>query len=182
MADVLGLTAAEWTAVATVATTIVLLVSAGFAAWAVKEARTLRREQFRPWITVSFHFRSVIAFVRVENLGATVARDVRITLDPPLASTLEAARGPIAMLDRGIPQLAPGEHRLFLFDRVSDRLERDDLPSSHRVRVAYRDHRHRPLVGDEFTLDVRSLEGARLPDKGMHELVEAVQALGDCGG
>lgn len=92
--------AGAWAAAAAWATFVVLLLTLAYVARQV-------RDQFRPWVTVSFHFRSIIAFIVVRNLGNTPARDLRIRFD--------------------------------------------------------------------FGL----LDGARLPDKGMHDLVEAVKVISD---
>lgn len=69
-----------WAAAASWATFIVLLLTLIYIARQV-------RDQFRPWVTVSFHFRSIIAFIAVRNLGNTAARDLRIRFEPELASS-----------------------------------------------------------------------------------------------
>ena len=168
-----ALSAQDWTAIGTIATTVILATTLGFVGWQVLEARKLRREQFRPWVVVSFHFRSIIAFASIQNVGRTAARNVRIRFDPPIASTLDLVDGEVAMLREPIPQLAPGEERLLLLDRVPDRLK-SALPRSHDVHVEYADHNNRRLPADAFVLDFNLLDGARLPDKGMNDLVEEV--------
>lgn len=159
----------SWTALGTWATFLVLLVTLIYLARQV-------REQFRPFVTVSFHFRSVIAFISIQNLGSTPARDLRIRFEPELASTLSGNVGDIAMLDEATPVLAPGEQRLILLDRVPDRLD-SDLPRRHTAHVEYRNHRGRKLPSEQFVLDFGLLDGARLPDKGMNDLVEAVSQI-----
>lgn len=149
------------------------------AGWQVFEARKLRREEFRPWVVVTFHFRSNIAFVAIRNVGRTVARGVELRFEPalvksPLVSALEKTRAEFP--GYSLPQLAPGEERLLLLDKVPDRLA-SDLPKRHEVTARYRDHRRKPLPADEFVLDLESLEGAKLPDKGLHEIAEAVAKI-----
>src|SRR5687768_10844185 len=88
-AVLVALTPEEWTAVGTGATAAILAVTLGIVLWQVLEARKLRREQFRPWVTTSFHFRSSIALIAIRNIGTTAARDVRIRFEPELVTTLE---------------------------------------------------------------------------------------------
>lgn len=167
-----ALTSDSWIALGTWATFAVLVVTAVVAALQV-------REQFRPWVTVDFHFRSIIAFIAVKNLGNRAAYDIRIRFEPPLVSAQiqQEALDEVAMFRDPIPILVPKEERFALFDRTPDRLEADHLPTQHRVFVEYKDHRGRKLGPDEFVLDFAHLMGGRLPDKNMHDLVEAVQAL-----
>ena len=118
--------AETWTALGTWATCLVLLATLIYVAGQLHEARELRREQIRPWITVGFHFRSNIAFVAVKNLGSTVARDVRISFEPELVSGLEQFQE-ATLYKEVTPAFVPGEERTTLLDRVSDRLQ-SDLP------------------------------------------------------
>lgn len=163
--------AQTWIALGTWATCIVLLVTLIYVARQVKE-------QFRPWVTVSFHFRSIIAFVAVRNLGSTPARDLRIRFEPELVSTLSDNVGEVAMLNEKTPVLAPGEERLILLDRVPDRLD-SELPKQHTAYLEYSDHRGRRLATERFVLDFGLLDGARLPDKGLHDLVESLDRIGE---
>lgn len=160
-----------WTAAASWATFVVLLLTLVYIERQV-------RDQFRPWVTVSFHFRSIIAFIAVRNLGNTPARNLRIRFEPELTSTQYGDVGDVAMLSEETPVLVPGEERLILLDRVPDRLD-SELPRRHTAYVEYKDHRGRRLSTEKFILDFGLLDGARLPDKGMHDLVEAVKKIGE---
>lgn len=162
--------AEAWAAIAAWATFLVLLVTLVYAARQV-------REQFRPWVTASFHFRSVIAFIEVKNLGNTPARNLRIRFEPELVSTLDSDFGQVAMLNDITPVLVPGEHRLILLDKIPDRL-RSELPRRHTAYVEYSNRRGRKLKTEKFVLDFGLLNGAILPDKRMHDLVEVVSKIG----
>lgn len=164
------MSAEQWTAAGSWATCVVLGITILYAARQVREAAALRREQFRPWMTVGFHFRSNIAFIAVKNLGTTPARDVRIQMEPPLASTLGQFEK-AALFSEVTPVFVPGEERLVLLDRVPNRL-RSELPGMHTAIVTYKDHRGNKLPPERFVLDFDLLDGAKLPDKGIHDLVE----------
>jgi hypothetical protein len=173
---VAAINAASWTAIGTGATCLVLLATLIYVVRQLNEARELRREQFRPWVTVSFHFRSNIAFIKIKNLGNTAARDVALRFDPELVTTRREGIGKVPMLDEKTPVLVPGDERLLLLDSVPARLE-SDLPSRHTAHISYSDHLGEALPAEEFVLDFSLLDGTRILDKGLHNLVEEVNKL-----
>jgi hypothetical protein len=85
-----------------------------------------------------------------------MARDVRIGVDPPFASTLDPdASVPLAKLKlftEGIPSLAPGKRIVLLFDVVPNRKEAR-LPDTYHVRLHYAGEASRSFT-DEQRLDV----------------------------
>lgn len=170
------LSAAQWTAIGTWTTAIILLATLIYAALQVREMRTLRREQVRPWIVVRFHLRSIIAFIAVENLGTTVARNVRLQFEPPLESTLGPRIRDAALLAEPIPNLAPGERRLALVERMPDRLE-SELPLRHKVMVLYQDHNGKELPAETFHLDFASYRNDIIPDKSIHDLATELEKV-----
>ncbi|MER7049527.1 hypothetical protein [Streptomyces jumonjinensis] len=72
----------------------------------------------------------------VENIGQTPARDVRITVDPPLETTLGAERAAILAraVGRPIATLPPKRRLPFVMD-VSHRLYNSDLPLVYEFRI-----------------------------------------------
>ena len=80
----------------------------------VREARTLREEQARPFVMVDLE-RWDQPFVNlvVANLGKTMARNVRISFDPPLESSFDKKApvpiGQLKLFTAPIPSLAPGK-------------------------------------------------------------------------
>ena len=168
---------AAWTAAGTWATCLVLLATLLYVIKQLREAEQLQLEQFRPWVTVSFHFRRNVAFVKVKNLGTTIARDVSLRFDPELVTTRDEGIGKVTMLEEKTPVLVPGDERLLLLDRVPDRLG-SDLPRRHTAFVSYCDHRGKNLPTEEFVLDFSLLDGTRILDKGLHDLVEEARRIG----
>jgi hypothetical protein len=164
-------TAAIWTAVGTCATCLVLLTTLLYVVKQLREARELRREQFRPWVTVSFHFRSNVAFIKIKNLGNTAARNVSVRFDPELVTTRSEGIGEVPMLTEETPVLVPGDERLLLLDSVPARFD-SELPKRHAAHVSYCDHRGQKLPAEEFVLDFGLLDGTRILDKGLHDLAE----------
>ena len=168
-----AISTAAWTAIGTWATCLVLLATFFYVVRQLREAKELRREQFRPWVTVSFHFRSNIAFIKIKNLGNTAARNISIRFDPELVTTRSDGIGEVPMLNEETPVLVPGDERLLLLDSVPDRLG-SELPQRHIAHVSYSNHRGEELPAEVFVLDFGLLDGTRILDKGLHDLAEEV--------
>jgi hypothetical protein len=100
---------------------LVLLVAAGVAWYQAKEARRLREDQSRPFVVIDVDFVGTSElFLFVRNLGTSLARDVRIVIDPPLKSSIEDIEvAKFKMLSDGITTLAPGKELRTFFDQDS---------------------------------------------------------------
>jgi hypothetical protein len=84
---------------------------------------------------------TTIAQFKIENVGRTIARNVRFEFDPPIESSWDGEAGhvPIAqtnLLKDGIPTLPPGTPVEALFDQLPARLGRG-LPDDYEVTVSY---------------------------------------------
>jgi hypothetical protein len=125
-------TAERVVALATAGQLLVLVAAALYARAQVKEARELRQEQARPFVVVDFEpEQSPFVELVVANSGKTMARNVRINVEPPLESSLDTVM-PVAklkMFTEGIPSLAPGKRMVTLFDSMIDRKDLN-LPNS----------------------------------------------------
>lgn len=80
---------------------------------------------------------------KIENVGRTIARNVRFEFDPPIKSSWDGDAGhvPIAetnLLKHGIPTLPPGKPVEALFDQLPARLGKG-LPDDYDVTVSYED-------------------------------------------
>ena len=138
---------------------LALLVVAAIVAWVqVREAKSLREEQARPFVVVDFEMqRSVFYVLVITNLGSTLARDVRIEFSPNLATTLNFSFSDMKVFSDGIPTLAPGKSLSTLFDRAPSRAEAG-LPMVYEAVVSYIDET-RVRRGDKpyresYTLDL----------------------------
>lgn len=123
----------------------------------VDEARELRLAQARPFVVVDFELeRPPFMYLVIANLGKTMARNVRIDVDPPLASSQDA-RWPVPLaalklFAERIPSLAPGKRHVTFFDSLKDR-KQFDLPDSYQVRLSYEWDGGDPIT-DEQRLDL----------------------------
>jgi hypothetical protein len=165
---------AAWAAWATVGIYTVL----GLFAWRqVREARKLREAQARPFVVVDFE-PGFLVYLTVENLGRTMARDVRISFDKPLETSLqgrpEIDESPL--FREPIPALPPGKKIRVLFDQFNDRLNAK-LPLAYEVTLRYRGPAGKKPLTDTYRLDLGMYLGSQLPPKGLAELVTEAENI-----
>jgi hypothetical protein len=142
----------------------VLILAARYARNQVAEARRLREAgqalqeaEARPYVVVDFELGDRPPFINlvVANLGKTAARNVRIEVDPPFESSLDAkVPVPVSKLKlftEGITSMVPGKRIVFLFDVLNQRPK--ELPTAYRVTLRY-DGERGPLPADEQHLNL----------------------------
>ena len=120
-----------------------------FALVQVRQAKKLREGQARPFVVVDFEPGDApIMNLVVANVGRTMARNVRIEVDPPLESGQDRSwpvpLGKLKLFTEPIPSLAPGKRIVLLFDLLHSRP--DTLPSSYEVRLTYEWEGGKPLT------------------------------------
>jgi hypothetical protein len=168
-------------ALAQIATAIVAVVAAIFAWRQVTEARRTREAQAQPFVVVNVEpgrvWMNWLTLV-VENIGTTLAKDVRITFDPPLTTTVkDNDLTKSALLRDGVAVLPPGRRVETLFDLSHDRLEQK-FPMRYDVSVSFRDYRNRQQESLPYTIDLTYLyDLEQLGEKTMHNLVDEVHQL-----
>jgi hypothetical protein len=88
--DVPDLTPEEWTALATGLQAVIVAAAAVVAGFQVHEARKLREDQTRPFVVVDFDVSDPpLIHITIANIGKTMARTVRVKVDPTLESSLD---------------------------------------------------------------------------------------------
>ncbi len=185
---------AGWNAVAAVSQAVAALVTIGafVAAWLaariargqLEEARKLRAEQSLPYIVVDFEHSPAwdgLLDVTITNIGQTPARDVRVSFDPPLVSTLRESRDgdfqDIAIFKDGIPFVAPERKIRILFERLPSLYEREDLPRGYRAHVSFETDTSGRIEND-YVLDLNQYydwESVRV--YGVHDGAKALREI-----
>jgi hypothetical protein len=67
---------------------VIILVAALVARSQLREARVLRESQTRPFVLIEYRVEaSSLIYLRIANLGSTMARKVRFTITPGLVTT-----------------------------------------------------------------------------------------------
>jgi hypothetical protein len=175
-----ALTPDQWTAIGTVVTAIVAVFAAFFAWRQVRLARALREDQAKPFVVVAFRpspvWGNAINLV-VENIGTTLARNVRLTFDRPLESV--ARTGDInesKLFKEGIRVMPPGMRLATLFDLSHERVK-SSLPMTYEAVVTY-DREHGSPVKMEYTLDMGLFFGLEhFTEYGMHEAAKSLREM-----
>lgn len=184
-----GITITDWlTAIGTDGTVLIAILAAIPAYRAVREARQLREDQARPFVTITLEpsraSRKHLDLV-VKNIGATVARDVRFLFSEPLRSTGDATGFPLAnvkFLHDGIAVLAPGAEYRALFDFIPGReqAKKDGaaLPDSYTATVIYKNRNGDNLPSEEYVLDYALSRGSlHVEEFGLTDLVKEAREL-----
>jgi hypothetical protein len=122
-----------------------------------RQAREIREAEARPYVVADFEPEEP-PFVNlvIANLGRTMARNVRLEVDPPFDSSVYRS-GPVPLarfklFTEGIPALAPGKRIVLLFDQMYQRADLD-LPDTYRMRLTY-EWDGGPLPPEELRLDL----------------------------
>lgn len=114
----------------------------------------------------------------IENSGATVARDVRLSFTPPLESSNEHVDlESTVLLTEGIPMLPPGRQVRAFFDAAHDRKGRG-LPMHYDVEVALKDYRGRSQEVQRYVIDLEHLYGlTNITEYGIHDAAKALREI-----
>ncbi len=171
----------DWSALAAVTTAAVAVVAAVVAYFQVREARRTREEQARPFVVVDIQPSAVggnILNLVIENVGRTLARDVKIRFSPALKTARpDYDLNNTALIREGIPTLPPARRIEVLFDVSHERLE-NDLPKRYEATVSFKDARGRPQEALSYVIDVSYLYGALTVDEyGPHHTAKALRGI-----
>jgi hypothetical protein len=185
MPDFPAWTPADWSALSAAITALIAFVAAVFAFLQVRHARLLREEQAQPFVVVDFEsspvWHNAIELV-IQNIGKTVAKNVRVAFDPPLESTQRQEGYELSksvLLTQGIPTMPPGKRVTALFDLSHDRKD-SGLLMSYTATVHFADSRGRPQEALTYVLDLNFLYGLmRFTERGVHDAAKALMEMRD---
>jgi len=173
-----------WGTVATIATTVILLVSAIVAIRTYGNARELREEQTRPWVVLDFDtpVDPILTDLSIRNIGPTVARNASFSFEPELESTFDSGkRGRLPMREwtiiaSGIRTLPPNREYRMLFDRGPDRFDAN-LPNSYEVAIRYEGPTER-LYEETQILDLSPLiQMEAVKPKRLHDIGQELERI-----
>jgi hypothetical protein len=175
--------AEDWSALGTCVTALVAVIAALFAGSQVREARRTREERSQPFVVVDIQPSRVwhnLLLLVVENIGATLARDVQISFQPALTTSLADSHLPSsALLREGITSLPPRRRIEMLFDISHDRLKAD-LPLRYDVTVKFKDARGRSQEPLRYVIDLAVLYDLEVvQERNVHHAAEALEKVSD---
>lgn len=173
-------TAAWVGAGAAVATLIVLVVTAVYAAKQFKEAKELRREQTRPYVVPSIGVeQQILLLFVVENVGTSPAFDVVVAFNPEPESEIHDLKA-VSILKDPIPTMPPKQKFRTFWESsltVFDEKNPYEHPMTYEVTVSYSDSAGRKYGPEKYILDFHVFEGQAIGPKGVSDLVKAVEEL-----
>jgi archaellum component FlaF (FlaF/FlaG flagellin family) len=177
-------------AVAACAQAVLLIVAAVIAYRQVQEARRVREEQAQPYVVVALEADPSAQWLLdlvIRNMGKTVAREVFVTFEPQLVSSLDREAGgnritEWTVLKEGIRTLVPGQSMSMLVDSLISRYAgggSTQLPGRVRANVRYTDDRKSPnSYSYEYDLDFNVFFGSHYAGrKNFNDLVESVDRI-----
>ena len=167
----------KWEALGTNVTALVAIVAARFAWAQVRHARRLREDQAQPFIVVSLQPSAVWANainLVVQNIGSTVARNVRFSFnEKPVSKARSQDITQAALFKDGLAVMPPGMRFETLFDISHERYE-SDLPMSYTVTVSFDGINKRPDQM-EYVLDFASFYGLEvMTELGIHQVAKSL--------
>jgi hypothetical protein len=170
-----------WQAIAAWVGLLLLAVAAVVAFFQLRLGQRLRAEQAQPYVVIYAQHNEAHPHcidLIVKNVGATAARDITITIDPPLkrsaSAELEDVNGP----DQ-IRTLVPGQEWRTFWD-TTIRREELGMPSRYTATIEFSDSRGRKLGPYAFDLDWGQIMDRGWVDTyGLHQLVEAIRDARD---
>jgi hypothetical protein len=176
--------AETWTAVGAWATVVVGGGAAIAAIWQVRESRHLREAQAQPYIVVALEpdpINMLTINLRVENIGQTLARDVRFSFDPPLRSVMDEKAADGNMLSEsplvtdGVPTMPPGMKIERIFDVATMWDEGGPPVLRYDVEVYFADRNGKPQEPLRYPIDFGPfLSGTFTVRKSTHDGVKAL--------
>jgi hypothetical protein len=172
-----------WTALAAWLTLGVVACAAVVAYFQVREARKLRLDQTRPFVTADFVGRSVMIMLVVKNIGPTLAQNVQVKFDPALTSTDPrsdlAGNAGVSLEQSGISTLVPGRAVRWYLDVMPKRVEQR-LPMRFNVTLTYfGPHDLSTPYVETQVLDLAPLASALLEEPELADVVDRLREIRD---
>lgn len=143
-------------AIAALLTLAIAVIAAVITKGQLEEARTLRREQAQPFVTVSLEpGRIQTANLVIRNQGQTPAYKVRLHWNPPYepAYNVGVKFTKSKLWRDGFPCLVPGQTISHIVDTFVARKNAPHLPLSYEVTVEFEDHRGNPYQALHYIID-----------------------------
>jgi hypothetical protein len=177
----LGVSSGGWSAIAAWVGLILAVIAARYAWSQFKEARRTRDEQAQPYVAIYMEPTEAdpnAVDLIIKNFGATAARDISVTIDPPPESSVNGSIEDVKVPSI-IRTLVPGQYWSTFWDTTFHR-EKVELPAHHTATISFKDSRDRQLGPYTFDLDWNQiLERGWIVTHGMHALAGAVREIRD---
>ena len=142
-----------------------------------------RDQQIAPYVVVFFDHQtdSPIFDLVIKNTGRTAARDVEVTFEPPLQTSLKNYDiEQLAFIHQVIPTLPPEYEIRASVDVIDNALKSETLPKQYRVKVTYSGGIKAEKREAEYILDLNIFNGIlETHTRSLTDLTKAVEKISD---
>ena len=142
-----------------------------------------RDQQIAPYVVVFFDHQtdSPIFDLVIKNTGRTSARDVEVTFEPPLQTSLKNYDiEQLAFIHQVIPTLPPEYEIRASVDVIDNALKSVTLPKQYRVKVTYSGGIKAEKREAEYILDLNIFNGIlETHTRSLTDLTKAVEKISD---
>ena len=140
-------------------------------------------QQIAPYVVVFFDHQtdSPIFDLVIKNTGRTAARDVEVTFEPPLQTSLKNYDiEQLAFIHQVIPTLPPEYEIRASVDVIDNALKSVTLPKQYRVKVTYSGGIKAEKREAEYILDLNIFNGIlETHTRSLTDLTKAVEKISD---
>ena len=121
----------------------------------IEEMKDARDQESAPYVIPYININKHIMFFGIKNIGKSVAKNIKIKIEPELKSSMfEDKIRDLSLIKNGISSLPPGHELGTMFDVSHIYLNRDDFPMSYSVKVSYEVGLHKETREYEQVLDL----------------------------
>lgn len=170
-----------WAAIAAWVGLLLAIAAAIFGYFQFREARHVRAEQAQPYVAVFMEPTEAdpnAVDLIIKNFGATAARDIEITIEPPPKSSMNGSVEDLKVPNT-IHTLVPGQQWSTFWDTTFHRKDQG-LPVHHTATISFKDLRDRRFGPYAFDLNWEQiLDRGWIVTHGMHQLAGAVREIRD---
>lgn len=142
-----------------------------------------RDQQIAPYVVVFFDHQtdSPIFDLVIKNTGRTAARDVEVSFEPPLQTSLKNYDiEQLAFIHQVIPTLPPEYEIRASVDVIDNALKSVTLPKQYRVKVTYSGGIKAEKREAEYILDLNIFNGIlETHTRSLTDLTKAVEKISD---
>src|SRR6266699_3773017 len=145
----------------------------------IEEMREARDQDSAPYVVASFELDSpMISFV-VKNLGKSVAKEIKLSIDPPFAIVHPPINlNELSLLKEGIEGLVPGNEIRAFFASAFKYFATPDFPLKYKVMIEYKGGLSPKLRRHEMTLDLSAYEGiSHMNKRDFDDLAKEVEQI-----
>ncbi len=152
------------------------------------EMKETRDQESAPYVVPYIDINHHIMFFGIKNIGRTVAKDIKLFIEPELKSTLLGDKiKEISFIKNGVSSLPPGHSIGTKFDVSHRYLNRADSPMKYLIKITYKggiqsdDREHEQVIDLSVYKELIPNEDKRLSDavKELENIAKNNQSIRD---